>query len=135
MDHAHSLTEREINCPRTVAQQSWVRTSAGNFKIWRTVLTWRTLEPAPTWTKSAPSFKTRRTASSSRYILHRKCDSKLQFGWFGTSVTKLGDFLHFGNYSKPLATIILPKLPTLLGNFCKGAKIIHFSCEIISGQL
>ena len=31
-----------------------------------------------------------------------------------------------GNYLKPLATIILPKSPTLLGNFCKGVKIIHF---------
>ena len=40
-----------------------------------------------------------------------------------------------GNHSKPVATIILPKLPTLLGNFCKGVKIIHFPSEIIFGQL
>ena len=40
-----------------------------------------------------------------------------------------------GNNSKPVATIILPKLPTLLGNFCKVAKIFHFSSEIIFGQL
>ena len=29
----------------------------------------------------------------------------------------------------------LPKSPTFLGNFCKGAKIIHFSNEIIFGKL
>ena len=51
------------------------------------------------------------------------------------SVTKLGDFFTLGNHSKPVATIILPKLPTLLNNFCKVVKIIHFSCEIIFGQL
>ena len=37
---------------------------------------------------------------------------------FMTSVTRLGNFLHFGNHSLPLATIILPKSNTLLGNFC-----------------
>ena len=39
------------------------------------------------------------------------------------------------NHSKLVATIILPKLTTLLGNFYKGVKIIHFSIEIIYGQL
>ena len=53
----------------------------------------------------------------------------------GISVTRLGNFCILGNHSKPVATIILPKLPTLLGNFCKGVKIIHYSCEIIFGQL
>ena len=52
-----------------------------------------------------------------------------------TSVTRLGDFLHFGQLLRPLATINLPKSLTFLGNFCKGVKIIHFSCEIIFGQL
>ena len=51
------------------------------------------------------------------------------------SVTRLGDFCTLGNHSKPVATIILPKLPTLSGNFCKDVKIIHFSNEIIIGQL
>ena len=46
-----------------------------------------------------------------------------------SSVTRLRNFL------KPVATIILPKSPTLLGNFCKGVKIFHFSSEIIFGQL
>ena len=31
-----------------------------------------------------------------------------------------------GNFSKPFATINLPKSPTFLGNFCKAANIIHF---------
>ena len=34
-----------------------------------------------------------------------------------------------------MAAIVLPKSPTLLGNFCKGVKNIHFSSEIIFGQL
>ena len=52
-----------------------------------------------------------------------------------TSVTRLGDFCTLGNFSKPLATIHLPKSLTFLGNFCKGIKIYHFSSEIIFGQL
>ena len=31
-----------------------------------------------------------------------------------------------GNFSKPVARFILPKLPTFLGNVCKGVKIFHF---------
>ena len=50
-------------------------------------------------------------------------------------VTRLGDFLDIGQLLKPLATIKLPESLTLLGNFCKGVKIIHFSSEIIFGQL
>ena len=50
-----------------------------------------------------------------------------------TSVTRLGDLLHFGHLLKPLATINLPKSHTILGNFCKGVKISHFSSEIIFG--
>ena len=38
-----------------------------------------------------------------------------------------------GNFSKPVDIIILPKLPTFLGNFCIGVKIFHFSIEIIFG--
>ena len=40
-----------------------------------------------------------------------------------------------GNFSKTLASIILPKSPTFLGYFCKGVKILNFSSEIIFGQL
>ena len=41
----------------------------------------------------------------------------------------------WGNFSKPLATINLPKSATFLGNFCKGVQIFNFSSEIIFGQL
>ena len=44
-------------------------------------------------------------------------------------------FCTLGNFLKPLATIILPKSPTFLGNSCKGVKIFNFSSEIIFGQL
>jgi len=40
-----------------------------------------------------------------------------------------------GKFLKSLAAINLPKSPTFLGNFCKGAKIFNFSSEIIFGQL
>ena len=62
-------------------------------------------------------------------------DEVLSINCVTDSVTKLGDLLLFGQFLKPLATINLPKTPTFLGNFCKGVKIYHFSCEIIFGQL
>ena len=49
-----------------------------------------------------------------------------------TSVTRLGDLLHFGQLFK--ATIILPKSPTFLYNFCKCFKNFHFSGEFIFGH-
>ena len=52
-----------------------------------------------------------------------------------TNVTRLGDFLHFGQLFQALATINLSKFLTFLGNFCKGIKIQQFSSEIIFGQL
>ena len=51
------------------------------------------------------------------------------------SVTRLDDFCFLGKHSKPVGAIILPKWLTLLGDFCKCVKIIHFSSEIIVGQL
>ena len=66
--------------------------------------------------------------------------------WQKIAVRSFLNFVHFnpspvwpdcflGKQSKPVVTIILPKSLTLLGNFCKNVKIIHFSCEIIFGQL
>ena len=46
----------------------------------------------------------------------------------------LAIFCTLGNHSKLVATIILPKSPTLLANFCIGVKIIHFSSEFTFGQ-
>ena len=63
--------------------------------------------------------------------IHKKCFQR----WVGCSVTRLSDFLHFGQLFKAQGTIILTKLLTLLGNSCKGVKILHFSSEIIFGQL
>ena len=51
------------------------------------------------------------------------------------SVTRLGDFCFLGKHSRPVPPIILPKLLTLLGNFCKSVEIYHFSSEIDFGQL
>jgi len=48
---------------------------------------------------------------------------------------QIGRFIGLGQLSKPLTTIILPKSPTFLGNFCKGVKISNFSREIIFGRL
>ena len=44
-------------------------------------------------------------------------------------------FCFLGKHSKPVGAIILPKWLTLLGDFCKGVKIILFSSEIIFRQL
>ena len=50
------------------------------------------------------------------------------------NVTRFGDFLHFGQPFKAGGSNFLPKMPTLLSNFCKGVKINHFSREIILGN-
>ena len=42
------------------------------------------------------------------------------------SVTRFGDLLHFGQLFKARGTIILPKLPTVLGNFVKVSKSVIF---------
>ena len=47
---------------------------------------------------------------------------------------ELAIFCTLGNFLKPFATMNLPKSTTFLGNLSKGAKIIHFSNEIIFGQ-
>ena len=47
----------------------------------------------------------------------------------------LSSVIALGNHSKLVATISLPKSPTLLDNFCKDVNIIHLSSEIIFGQL
>ena len=59
------------------------------------------------------------------------------FGHLGTGAVwpDLAIFSTLGNNSKPVATIILTKSPTLWGDFYKGVKIIQFSSELIFGQL
>ena len=58
--------------------------------------------------------------------------------WYNTSQTVWPNWaLYFtlGNFSKPAATIILPKSPRFYGNFCKVVKVFHFSSVISFGQL
>ena len=52
----------------------------------------------------------------------------------GTVCPDLAIFCFLGKHSKPVATIILRKSPSLLCNFSKGVKIIRFSSEIILGN-
>ena len=60
---------------------------------------------------------------SSRLLTRSQCD---QIGWF--------IFCILGNFLNPVATIILPKLPTFLRNFCKHVKMFNFASEIIFGN-
>ena len=51
------------------------------------------------------------------------------------SVTRLGEFLHFGQPLKASGNNYFTQIAYIVSNFCKGLEIIHFSCEIIFGQL
>ena len=44
-------------------------------------------------------------------------------------------YFTLGNFSKPAGTIVLPKLPTSLGNFCKGVKNLSFLVKSFLGNL
>ena len=58
------------------------------------------------------------------------------FGWEPCSVwPDWAIYWTLGNFSKPVATMNLPKSPTFFSNFCKGVKILNYSSEIIFGQL
>ena len=54
--------------------------------------------------------------------------------WVGISVTRLGDLLHFGQL-KAYGHNYFAQIAHILGNFCKGVKILHFYSKIIFGQL
>ena len=47
-------------------------------------------------------------------------------GGGGSSVTRFGDFLHFGQLFKAFGNNYLPKSLTFLGNFLKVSKSIIF---------
>ena len=51
------------------------------------------------------------------------------------SVTRLGYLYHFGQLFKACGNNYFAQIAHILGNFCKGVKIFHFSWEIIFGQL
>ena len=56
------------------------------------------------------------------FITHIQCD---QIGAI---------YCTMGNFSKPLATIILPKSPTFLGNLCKDIKAFFFPVKSFLGK-
>ena len=49
-------------------------------------------------------------------------------------MTRLGDLFDFGNFSKPVATISLPKSPTFLGNFYNVSKSLIFIVKSFLGN-
>ena len=51
------------------------------------------------------------------------------------SVTIMGNLLDFGQLFQACGNNYFAKITHILGNFCKGFKIFHFSSGIISGQL
>ena len=53
-----------------------------------------------------------------------------------SSVTRMGDLLHFGQLFKAFGNNYFAQITHILGNFCKVVnKIFKFSSEIIFGQL
>ena len=56
------------------------------------------------------------------------------YGYNGISVTRLGDFCTLGNFLKPVATIILPKLPTFEAIFVKVSKSFDFLVKSFLGR-
>ena len=55
--------------------------------------------------------------------------------WWHTVWPDWAIYWTLGNFLKPLATNLLSKSSTFLGNFCKDVEIYHFSSEIIFKQL
>ena len=50
-------------------------------------------------------------------------------------MTRLGHLLHFGQLFKACGNNYFAQIAHILGNFCEGFKIFHFSSGIIFGQL
>ena len=51
------------------------------------------------------------------------------------SVTRLGDFLDFGQLFKAFGTNYFAQISHILRQICKGVKIFNFCGEILFGQL
>ena len=55
---------------------------------------------------------------------------------YSTQCDQIGRFIAlWANFQSLWQQLICPNLLPFLGNFCKGVNIIHFSSEIIFGQL
>ena len=52
-----------------------------------------------------------------------------------SSVTRLGDLLHYRQFFKACGNNYFAQSAHILGNCCKGVKIFPFSSEILFGQL
>ena len=52
-----------------------------------------------------------------------------------TSMSRLGDLLHFGQLFKACGNNYFALIAHILGHFCKVVKIFHFASEIIFGQI
>ena len=57
------------------------------------------------------------------FLPHNQCDQIRRF------------FVLWAIIQSQWQQLFYPNQPTLLGNFCKGVKVIHFSSEITFGQL
>ena len=83
----------------------------------------------------AGSFRSKLTYRFNYLVFEKNSFNCIEQVVCNCSVTRLGNFCTLGNHSKLVATTILHKLPTLLGNFCKGCQNYSFSSEIIFVQL
>ena len=69
------------------------------------------------------------TLSLSFSVSNVDCDKRLQPVWPDWAI-----YWTLDNFSKPLATISLPKSPTFSGNFYKGVKILNFLVKSFLGN-
>ena len=95
------------------------------------------------WTFTCPNATAPRSASPSCSKLWSTTQNSANWGEDKSSTSILGDFqcdhigrfLDFGQHFKAFGNNWFAQVVHILGNFCKGVKIYHFSSEIISGQL
>ena len=67
-------------------------------------------------------------------FIHLKCLAHVFYGKkVDVSVTRLGNLLDFGQLFKAFGNNYFAQILHILRQFCKGAKIYHFSSEIIFG--
>ena len=57
------------------------------------------------------------------------------FWWDPSSVTRLGNLLHFGKLFKAGGKNYFAQIPHILCNFCNGVKTFNFPSAINFGQL
>ena len=87
--------------------------------------------------RTEPAFRWRRCRSGWRTWIRTEAERIVEDVWKGPETVWPDWAINWtlGNFTKPVATIILLKSPTFVGNFWKSVKIFHFSSEIFFGQL